>query len=172
MTRTVAPVASTPAVAARMRAQRTRDTAPELVLRRALHAAGLRYFVDRPMRVDGWARPIRPDVVFPRARLAVFVDGCFWHACPVHSRVQRGPGAAWWAAKLRANAERDEGQSRALGMASWTSLRVWEHDLAPGAELVDLVENVRALAAAVTPVGAMLRWRGVGFSCEAVWRVA
>src|SRR4051794_17312207 len=84
---------------ANMRANRRRDTTPELDLRRSLHRLGLRYRVDFPVR-DGLPRPVRPDVVFTRARLAVFVDGCFWHGCPEHGRRQGGANRSYWSPKI------------------------------------------------------------------------
>src|SRR5262245_31016769 len=96
------PVASSPAIRARMQRQARRDTAPELALRRALHSRGLRYRVDA--KVVGARR--RADVVFSTAKVAVFVDGCFWHTCPLHGTVPKS-NRDWWVAKLAANAERD-----------------------------------------------------------------
>src|SRR4051812_22101064 len=98
-----APASSSPAVSARMSRQRRRDTAPEIALRRLLHARGLRFRVDaKPLA--GLRR--RADIVFTRARVAVFVDGCFWHGCPVHGTLPVA-NRQWWAAKLDANAARD-----------------------------------------------------------------
>ena len=111
-----------------MSQQRSRDTAPEMRLRRALHARGLRYFVHR-RPLPGVKRTA--DVVFPRLRVAVFVDGCFWHSCPQHGKVPR-PNAWYWPAKLRRNLERDAETDRLLDSAGWTSVRVWEHE-DPGA---------------------------------------
>src|SRR4051794_4976178 len=91
-------------VSARMARNRRRDTKPELRLRAALHARGLRFRVDYPVRTD--ALTVRPDVVFTRWRVAVFVDGCFWHGCPEHgTRPQRN--AAYWGPKLQRNVARD-----------------------------------------------------------------
>lgn len=118
-----------------MQANRGRDTGPELALRRALHARGLRYFVHR--------RPVpslrrTADIVFPRARLAVFVDGCFWHGCPRHHTVAKS-NAEFWATKMRRNRERDEETNGLLKENGWTVLRVWEHLNVPDA--VALVEE-------------------------------
>src|SRR5688572_13651957 len=77
-----------------MRANRRRDTGPERRLRSALHAAGLRYRVDHPLRV-GTLRPFRPDIVFTRARVAVWVDGCFWHGCPDHHAASKTNPDYW-----------------------------------------------------------------------------
>lgn len=103
---------------------RSRDTQPELALRRELHRRGLRYRVNEaPLR----EQPRRTaDVVFRRARVAVFVDGCFWHVCPVHSS-QSKSNTAWWGTKLAANQNRDREADAALEAAGWLSLRIWEH---------------------------------------------
>src|ERR1700732_2927625 len=84
-----------------MRANRRRDSAPERALRSALHRAGLRFRVDFPIRTPG-ARPVRPDVVFPARRIAVFVDGCFWHGCPEHG-TWPATNEAYWMQKIQAN---------------------------------------------------------------------
>lgn len=101
-----------------------RDTRPELDLRRSLHARGWRYYVDRP--VPGIAR-CRPDLVFPRRRVAVFVDGCFWHYCPEHTHLPRR-NARYWHEKLLENRRRDVRTTRALLLAGWSVVRVWEHE--------------------------------------------
>jgi DNA mismatch endonuclease (patch repair protein) len=76
--------------------------------------------------------PGRPDVVFTRARLAVFCDGCFWHRCPAHATAPKN-NSGWWQAKLQANVDRDLSQAAQLEAAGWTVLRVWEHESANGA---------------------------------------
>ena len=103
---------------------RRRDTKPEWLLRRALHARGWRYFVDRPVR--GVSR-CRPDLLFPRLLVAVFVDGCFWHFCPPHTHLPRA-NAAYWQAKLLTNRQRDARHDAELTRAGWRVVRVWEHD--------------------------------------------
>jgi DNA mismatch endonuclease (patch repair protein) len=108
-----------------MLGNRRRDSGPELALRRALHRAGYRYRVDLPITV-AHRRPIRPDIVFQRARLAVFVDGCFWHGCRDHGTAPR-TNNAYWAAKIEVNQSRDRAQTAALQAAGWTVIRVWEH---------------------------------------------
>ena len=118
------PTPSSPAVRDRFRRQRARDTAPELALRQLLHARGLRYRVD-VAPLPGLRR--RADVVFTRARLAVFVDGCFWHRCPQHGTSPRS-NADWWRVKLDRNVQRDRDTDRALADAGWRVLRVWEHE--------------------------------------------
>nr|WP_281258068.1 very short patch repair endonuclease [Nocardia fluminea] len=112
------------ATSARMSKQRRADTAPELALRRELHRAGLRYFVDRPP-IKGQRR--RADVVFPRLRIAVYVDGCFWHRCPDHATDPKN-NAQWWADKLAGNVARDRATDLALTAAGWVVVRVWEHE--------------------------------------------
>lgn len=104
-----------------MSRQRHRDTAPELALRRALHAIGLRY------RVHPAGLPGRPDVVLTRAQIAVFVDGCFWHRCPEHAVAPKA-NADWWREKLARNVERDREADRQLQQLGWVIIRVWEHE--------------------------------------------
>lgn len=116
--------ATTAAVRKSMRANRSRDTRPELAVRRALHALGLRYRVH--------VRPFpealcKPDIVFTRRRVVVFVDGCYWHGCPLHHRAPRAH-AHYWAAKVARNVERDRETDRQLTQAGWLPLRVWEHE--------------------------------------------
>lgn len=107
-----------------MRANRGRDTGPELALRRILHAQGLRYRVDYPLPFD---RRRRADVAFTRARVAVFVDGCFWHGCPVHGTTPR-TNTAFWADKIARNRSRDDDTTSRLHAAGWSVLRFWEHE--------------------------------------------
>ncbi len=110
-----------------------RDTVPELALRRQLHALGLRYRVDvAPLR--GGRR--RADVVFTRAQIAVFVDGCFWHSCPQHASSPKA-NADWWQAKLARTVQRDRDTDIALIGAGWLVLRVWEHE--PAAQAAERV---------------------------------
>lgn len=107
-----------------MRANRRRDTQPELAVRRELHRRGLRYRVDAaPVR----GLRCRADLVFTRARVAVFVDGCFWHLCPEHGTSPSANGD-WWRRKLLANVERDRRNDSALAAAGWRVVRVWEHE--------------------------------------------
>ena len=116
--------ASSEATRAVMRANRGRDTRPELALRSAVHALGLRYRVNlRP--VPGLRRTA--DLVFTRAKVAVFLDGCFWHGCPEHLRPAR-INERFWSAKIVGNKERDRDTDRRLIEAGWTVLRVWEHE--------------------------------------------
>jgi DNA mismatch endonuclease (patch repair protein) len=120
-----------------MQRQARTNTAPELELRRLLHAAGLRYRV--AYKVPGLARRTI-DIACIRAKVAVFVDGCFWHSCPEHATFPAS-NAAWWAAKLAANQSRDAATTEHLIDLGWEVLRVWEHeDMATRArEIVRLV---------------------------------
>jgi DNA mismatch endonuclease (patch repair protein) len=108
----------------RMSRQARRDTKPEIELRRRLHRLGYRYRVNSPL--PGMPRR-RADVTFTAKRVAVFVDGCFWHGCPEHSTSPRNNGA-WWAEKLRRNVERDRETDSYLRRAGWTVVRIWEHE--------------------------------------------
>ena len=118
-----------------MRANRGRDTGPELAVRRALHARGLRYRVDHPLPVD---RRRRADIAFTRAKVAVFVDGCFWHGCPEHGTTPR-TNTAFWAAKFARNRERDEDTRSLLEASGWTVLRFWEHE--PVGPVVEVIRG-------------------------------
>jgi DNA mismatch endonuclease (patch repair protein) len=118
------PTASSPAVRARMRRQATRNTSVELAVRRALYARGLRYRVhQRPLT----GLPRVADVVFSKVRVAVFVDGCFWHACPEHATWPRS-NAEWWRNKLERTRSRDAETDDLLSEAGWIPVRIWEHE--------------------------------------------
>ena len=108
-----------------MRRNPRRDTRPEIALRSELHGRGLRFRKDLPVRVAG--RVVRPDVVFTRAQVAVFVDGCFWHACPIHGNQPRA-NTDYWRPKLARNVARDRAVDDALRSAGWDVLRAWEHE--------------------------------------------
>lgn len=117
------------ATSARMARQRRRDTVPELALRRELHRRGARFFVDRAP-ISGLRR--RADLVFPRLRVAVYVDGCFWHRCPEHATDPKR-NADWWADKLAGNVARDRRTDTELTTEGWQVVRVWEHENAEAA---------------------------------------
>lgn len=118
------PTASSPLVSVRMRATPTRNTKLELLVRRELWRRGLRYRVDvRPLA----SLPRRADVVFPRLRVAVFLDGCYWHHCPAHGQIPKA-NAAWWQRKFAETARRDRETSSRLAAAKWTVVRIWEHE--------------------------------------------
>ncbi len=123
-----APPASSAAVRRRMVGQRRRDTTPELAVRRALYSAGLRYRVEYAA-LPGMRR--RVDVAFPRVRLALLVDGCWWHGCPDHGHDAK-TNTEWWATKLRRNWDRDRDTDERLRSAGWRVIRAWEHE-EPGA---------------------------------------
>ncbi|WP_373408394.1 DNA mismatch endonuclease Vsr [Rathayibacter toxicus] len=142
----VDPPPSSELASRRMRNTRSRDTPPELAIRRLLRARGLRYRVDaRP--VQGLNR--RADLVFGPARLAVFVDGCFWHSCPEHGSAPKA-NRVWWAEKLRANVERDRDTNARLIAAGWTVLRIWEH-MPPEAATEIVATTVAELRPRSTP---------------------
>lgn len=118
------PGSSDPTVSARMAGLARRDTAPEVAIRRLLHAQGLRYRVAYP--VPGLRRR-SIDIAFTRRKVAVFVDGCFWHGCPEHGTQPRA-NASWWTTKLAANQARDADTTARLVDLGWEVIRVWEHE--------------------------------------------
>ena len=121
-----------------MRGNRRRDTALELVVRRALHARGLRY------RVDYAPLPglrSRADIVFTRVRVVIYLDGCFWHGCPQHGTTPVA-NADYWVPKLQRNRERDAATTQTLVDNGWTVLRFWEHE-DPGAVVEQIAARVR-----------------------------
>jgi DNA mismatch endonuclease (patch repair protein) len=122
-----------------MQTTRRRDTIAEVALRKLLHTRGLRFRIDRAV-LPGARR--RADIVFVTARVAVFVDGCFWHSCPRHRTAPKA-NAAWWADKLLANRRRDAATNRQLRRAGWFVLRVWEHE-APTEAAARIARVVRA----------------------------
>jgi len=108
-----------------MQRQRTRDTKPELAVRRLVHAAGLRYRVDvAPLK--GLRR--RADIVFGPTRVAVFVDGCFWHGCPQHGARPTTANTTYWREKVVRNQDRDADTDAKLSAAGWLIVRCWEHE--------------------------------------------
>jgi len=122
-----------------MRSNKSRDTKPELALRSAVHRLGLRYRVGtQPLpsvRRTG-------DLVFSRARVVVFLDGCFWHGCPEHHTVAK-TNAEFWAEKIRTNRTRDARTNQLLTDAGWQVVRVWEHEN-PQAAAAHVADVVRA----------------------------
>jgi DNA mismatch endonuclease, patch repair protein len=133
---TAKPKASDPGTRRSMQSNRRTDTKPELVLRRALHCRGLRFRKDFPIRLDGLCA--RPDVVFTRAKVAVFQDGCWWHGCSEHGmRPKRN--ADFWSQKFDETIERDRRVTAALTNAGWTVIRVWEHE--PIADATERIER-------------------------------
>lgn len=112
------------AVSAVMRGN-ARQTRPEIAARSALHRRGFRF--RKSQRIDLGTRWTKPDAVFPRARVALFVDGCFWHCCPEHGTTPRA-NSDYWAPKLAGNIARDRDTDRSLAALGWTVVRAWEHD--------------------------------------------
>ena len=137
------PKASSSVARSRMQRQRRTGTGPELAIRRVLHGRGLRYRVDAVLPVGSTRR--RADILFTRAKVAVFVDGCFWHACPLHGTKPK-QNADWWAQKLASNVARDRDTDRRLVEAGWASLRIWEHQ-----NPVDAADQVEARVRGRTP---------------------
>jgi DNA mismatch endonuclease (patch repair protein) len=123
-------------VTAAMKANRSSDTRPEMELRSALHRLGCRFRKNYVVRLP--ERRVRIDVAFPQRRVAVFSDGCFWHACPEHGHAPRR-NVHYWGPKLERNVRRDREITRALEEAGWRVLRIWEH--------VPAEEGARAVAA-------------------------
>lgn len=129
---------------ATMRANRGQDTGPEVALRSALHARGLRF--RKNVRLDlGDRRRVRPDIVFPGLRLAVFVDGCFWHGCREHRSLPTA-NAAFWKNKIEGTVRRDAQQVVWLQEAGWAVVRVWEHDVPDRADrlISQLADELRS----------------------------
>jgi DNA mismatch endonuclease (patch repair protein) len=118
------PVPSSAGVSVRMKGNRRSDTKPEQLLRSRLHRDGLRFRKDLLVRAGDIK--VKPDIVFPRDRVAVFVDGCFWHGCPEHGRRPR-VNADYWGPKLERNADRDARVDAAMTEAGWAVVRIWEH---------------------------------------------
>ena len=125
----------------RMRRQPRRDTRPEVALRSELWRRGLRFRVDLPT-----VNPRRrADIVFTRARTAVFVDGCFWHRCPIHGSAPKS-NVDWWAAKLDANVARDRETDAEMIASGWEIVRVWEHeDPSQAATRIEAVVRSRSI---------------------------
>ena len=133
-----------------MQANRRADTTPERLLRSALHRRGLRFRKD--YRIDLPSLSVRVNAAFPRERLAVFVNGCFWHRCPVHATDPRR-NAAFWKLKLERNVERDRTVNAALTLAGWRIVRSWEHEPADAVadRIAAVVRRVRGEDAKACP---------------------
>lgn len=117
-----------------MQRQARRDTAAELAIRREVWRRGLRYRVDAAP-IPGLRR--RADLVFTKAHVAVYVDGCFWHRCPLHATSPKS-NSEWWREKLDANVRRDRDTDRRLTEAGWNVIRIWEHeDAIAGADRIE-----------------------------------
>lgn len=122
-----------------MRANRRVDSGPERALRSELHRLGLRFRKDLRLKLDGSS--VRPDIVFTRAKVAVFVDGCFWHRCPEHGQMPKS-NRGYWEPKLARNVERDRANDVVLEESGWTVLRFYEHvDVREAAQIVHPIVN-------------------------------
>lgn len=122
--RLIAPPPSSPAITNNMRANKRVDTKPEIQVRSLLHRDGYRFRKDLVIKTADIR--VRPDIVFTRQRVAVFIDGCFWHLCPDHGHVPR-TNSHYWQPKLERNVARDERVNVSLRAAGWSVLRLWEH---------------------------------------------
>ena len=114
-----------------MSAIHSENTKPELTLRKALWAKGLRF------RIHHGKEKI--DIAFPSAKVAVFVDGCFWHGCPIHSHLPKS-NEAYWLPKLKKNIERDHQKTQRLEADNWKVLRFWEHELQDVTSIVEKIQ--------------------------------
>ena len=141
------PQPTSTAATAIMRSNRGRDTSPEVALRSELHRRGLRFRTRTTIRL-GDRRWTQPDLVFTRARLAVFVDGCFWHSCPQHASQPRA-NSGYWEPKLAGNVVRDRDTDRRLAGLGWQVLRAWEHE-----DPLEVADRVQAAVVAPRPVAA------------------
>jgi DNA mismatch endonuclease (patch repair protein) len=127
----------------RMQAMRQRDTDCEVLIRRALLARGLRYRVN--CRVSKMNKA-QPDIVFSTAKVAIFIDGCYWHACSLHGTAPKN-NAKWWADKFQANRTRDARADSMLRSEGWKVIRVWEHE-----DPSDVVHRIVAAIARQRPI--------------------
>ena len=123
-----------------MQANRSRDTKPEMAVRRQLHKRGLRYRV-AIAPVPGIRR--RADIVFTKQRVAIFIDGCFWHGCPEHGRETFNHNTEYWPTKIATNVARDKDTNSRLHEAGWTVMRFWEHE-----DTTSVVEVIREVVRA------------------------
>lgn len=136
------PVPSSPGVSAQMRGNRHTDTKPEKLIRSALHGLGYRF--RKEFAITEQEVRVRADIAFPRQRIAVFIDGCFWHRCPDHGNSPRA-NREYWQRKLDRNVTRDERVSLALTTGGWLVLRIWEH--------TPVLDAVSQVTAALTECG-------------------
>ena len=132
------PAASSTEVRRRMQAVKQRDTPPEVALRSALHSLGLRFRKHRRVFANSSRTA---DILFVKAKVAVFVDGCFWHGCPKHGTQPRTNGR-WWLDKINFNIERDRNTDRRLCDSGWLSVRIWEHEN-PATSALKIAQKVR-----------------------------
>ena len=137
--------ASSPATRKSMQGNRSRDTKPEMAVRSAVHRRGIRFRVSTRPQPE---LPRTADLVLRKTRIAVFVDGCYWHGCPDH-HTQPATNAEYWAAKIAGNIERDAETTAYLEQAGWTVLRFWEHE-DPEAAADRVQDTVRSVLARPT----------------------
>jgi DNA mismatch endonuclease (patch repair protein) len=142
------PHPSSVAASAVMRGNRKRDTKPELRIRSAIHSRGLRFRKEYTVRTN--SGKVRVDIAFPRMRVAVMVDGCFWHQCPDHGNLPR-TNQTYWRSKLTRNVSRDAKQTAELRESGWIVLRLWEHVASEDA--VREIESLLARRMTVSPRG-------------------
>lgn len=135
------PLAKDDRTSALMKGMPIRDTKPEIALRSSIHARGLRF--RKNVRIAAQEIRVRADIVFPKIRLAVFVDGCFWHNCPQHGSMPKN-NSNFWREKFRHNRQRDQTVNAALAAEGWTVLRIWEHVPVPRAT-AEVEETLRRL---------------------------
>lgn len=131
-----------------MQGNRKTDSRPEADLRRELHARGLRYRKNPSLRTS--IGLVKPDLVFAGPKVVVFVDGCFWHSCPLHGNTPRC-NCDYWEPKLLRNRERDRLVTEALTLEGWTVVRIWEHE--PLANAASAVEEAVRVGTAQGPCG-------------------
>ncbi len=124
-----------------MMSNRRADTKPEIAFRSMLHRAGLRFRKDRYIKFD--VRGVKADVVFPTQRVAVFIDGCFWHRCPEHATMPIR-NREYWSTKFQRNMDRDRSNDEKLHQTGWRVIRVWEHEVKNSELAEHAVERVRS----------------------------
>jgi len=132
------------------------NTSTEILFRRALWSTGLRYRLHARTPVG------RPDLVFAGPKVAVFIDGCFWHGCPLHYVCPRS-NKAFWAEKLRSNIARDRDQTLALESLDWRVVRIWEHEVLQ--DLDAAVDRVRGVVSGTHDLKGAPDWRVVSVAC-------
>ena len=125
MTELPYPTPTSPTATKKMRSNRRSDTTPEVTLRSLLHRSGFRFRKDYVIRLPS-GKLIHSDIAFPRRKVAVFVDGCFWHCCPDHGTIPKS-NQTYWIPKLSENVERDKSVTEGLLSKGWQVIRIWEH---------------------------------------------
>lgn len=120
---------------------RGKNTKPEVILRKALWSAGLRYRIKNKL-------PGKPDLVYPTLKVAIFIDGCFWHRCPIHFQAPKSR-ASFWEKKIQGNVARDQRNNELLQSDGWLVVRVWEHEIKES--LTDTVRNISEILSSRRP---------------------